>query len=287
LLVGLSVFVGPQVLGSADASRSYALDEQPSVATFGDGIGGTDPNAGSFARSPARVATTPEPTDAVSTFLDARVAGRLDDAWMVVSERDRRPYPSATDWEDANGVLPTVLAHTLGPPQVIGGRGEIRGTVSFVPMLDTVAGNVPANADATWVVVRERGNWRVSLGESVLQPRYPSDADAITAARAWVGTTDRCARERRWSGPFLGDADDDVARLCDARGPGPAQVGPVYELTDGEGSEPFIAAFGADVFTWARVVPVASPVALDLVLAPIGHQWFVIGAITASPPSSG
>jgi len=47
-----------------------------------------------------------------------------------------------------------------------------------------------------------------------------------------------------------------------------------------------VAAYGDDVFTWARVVPVTAPVTFDLVLAPIGDRWSVIGAVQASPSSS-
>jgi hypothetical protein len=42
------------------------------------------------------------------------------------------------------------------------------------------------------------------------------------------------------------------------------------------------AAFGPDVYAWARRVPVTGPVALDLFLAPVGERWLVVGAGEAS-----
>jgi hypothetical protein len=225
----------------------------------------------------------PTPIDALKHFLDARVAGRDEDAWDVVSDRDHREFPEAGDWVDANGVLPRVTSYTLGTPQVIGDRGQASGTVSYVATLDQIGGLVPAHADVTWVVVRERGNWRVALSESDTQPRYPPESAAAPAARSWVAAQQACTTASQWKGPFLGDADSRL--LCHVRGD--VRVGAVHELDDTQQAESFIAAFGGDVFSWARVVPVSAPAALDVVLAPIGDQWSVIGAIAASPSGSG
>ncbi|MDQ1520872.1 MAG: hypothetical protein QOI55_1945, partial [Actinomycetota bacterium] len=139
------------------------------------------------------------------------------------------------------------------------------------------------HADVTWVVVRERGNWRVALSESDTQPRYPPESAAAPAARSWVAAQQACTTASQWKGPFLGDADGRL--LCHVRGD--VHVGAVHELDDTQQAESFIAAFGGDVFSWARVVPVSAPAALDVVLVPIGDQWSVIGAIAASPSGSG
>ena len=48
-------------------------------------------------------------------------------------------------------------------------------------------------------------------------------------------------------------------------------------LEDAADAAPFLAAFGPEVGIWARVVDVETPIALRLVLAPIGEQWRVVG----------
>jgi hypothetical protein len=284
LLGGVGVFAVPRLFASSESSPPYPLDHQRSVAKFASGIG-VDRNAGTFTRAASTNVMTPTPGDAVKHFLDARVAGRSDDAWRVVSDRDHREFPEAIDWEDANGVLPRVTGYTIGLPQAIGDRGQVTGTVSYAPSLDQIAGDVPAHANTTWVVVRERGNWHVSVSESDTEPLYPPDTEAVPVARAWVAAKQQCTTVSQWDGPFVGEADVAARALCHARGD--VQVGAVRELDDTAAAESFIAAFGGDVFSWARVVPVMAPTQLDLVLAPIGDQWSVIGAITAFPRSSG
>jgi hypothetical protein len=44
-------------------------------------------------------------------------------------------------------------------------------------------------------------------------------------------------------------------------------------------AEPFRNLFGADVTTWARVVPVSDPVPMRAVVAPVGNQWLVMGVL--------
>jgi len=170
---------------------------------------------------------------------------------------------------------------------VLRDHAQVTGTISYRPDLDEIAGDVPAVANATWALVRERGNWRVALADSEVVPVYAEDAGAARAARAWVDARLDCRTAAQWDGAFLGDANAEVHDLCHARAGATARLQPVHELDDTAGAEPFLAAFGADVFTWARVVPVVAPVQVDLVLAPIGDQWSVIGAIAASPQSSG
>jgi hypothetical protein len=285
LAIGVAVFVVPRLFDSTGASRSLRLDPHRTVATFPAGIGRSDPNPVRFTPPPRATVPAPTPADALRHFLDARVAGRDDDAWDVVSDRDHRQFPAAGDWVDANGELPRVTRYTLAAPQVRGDRAQINGTVSFVAMLDQIGGLVPAHADVTWVVVRERGNWRVALSESETRPQYPPESAAVSAAMSWAAAQQACGTASQWDGPFLGDADTDGRLLCHARGP--VRAGAVRELDDTQAAEPFIAAFGAEVFSWARVVPVIAPSALDVVLAPIGDHWSVVGAIAASPSGSG
>lgn len=70
-------------------------------------------------------------------------------------------------------------------------------------------------------------------------------------------------------------------RLC--RATGPVTVGVPTALIDDAGLSALTAAFGPDVYAWARVVPVTAPARLELVLAPVGERWLVVGIREASP----
>jgi hypothetical protein len=288
LLAGIGAFVVPRAFDSAGAARPYALDREHSVAAFPRGLRANSELTTTTTSAPPLVpptVKTPTPVDGLHLFLDARVAGNGDDAWRAVSDRDRRQFQTAVDWEDANGELPRVTGFTLGVPVISGDRAEVPGTVSYAPALDEIGGNVPAIDDVTWAVVREAGNWHVSLAESETRARRPADSSAATAAGVWAAARQQCATAAQWRGEFLGNADDRVAQLCHATGA--VNVGAVRELDDTDDAEPFLAAFGGDVFSWARVVPVRARAPFDLVLAPIGDQWFAIGAIASSSRSSG
>jgi hypothetical protein len=286
LLAGIGVFVIPRAFDAAGAARPYPLDRERSLTTFPRGVGRlTDPTTTTTTPSPLvpPALKTLTPLDGLHRFLDARVAGDDDSAWRFVSDRDHRQFPEAVDWEDANGVLPRVTGYTLGTPVVTGDRARVPGAIAYEPVLDEIAGNVPAAADTNWVVVREGGVWHVALAESEIRARRPADTGAEAAARVWATARQQCTTAAQWR-EFLGNADDRVDALCHSRRA--VTVGRVRELDDTDSAEPFLAAFGGDVFSWARVVPLASPVHLDLVLAPIGEQWFVIGAIASSSRSS-
>jgi hypothetical protein len=287
VLVGVGVFVIPHAVSVHDASLPYRVDREHSDVAFPAGVGGVDANAGVFVRNvePAFAARTPEA--AVRYFLDARIAGRAVDAWRAVSDEDHRQYPEASDWIAANGSLPTVTSYTLGPTRIAGNRADLTGTIDQMADLDRVRGLVPAHERATWVVVREDGDWHVSLANSVLTPVYPPADRAPVPAREWAtALQQRCTTAVDSQQPLVGDAADATAsQLCDR--PGALTFAPVHELVDNNDAESFIAAFGGDVFTWARVVPLRAPVSFDIVLAPVGDQWSVIGAIEASPLGSG
>lgn len=56
------------------------------------------------------------------------------------------------------------------------------------------------------------------------------------------------------------------------------EVGPPLPL-DALDAAPFLAAFGPEATSWARVVAVTDPVPLRAVVAPIGQEWLVIGVL--------
>ena len=153
------------------------------------------------------------------------------------------------------------------------------------PELGSVVGLVPADARATFVTVAEDGGWRVDDFATEITATELDEATALPAVRSWVHERDGCSRSSRVH--VLGSASL-LRTLCDSKGS--VEVDAIQILAPGLGSESLLAAYGSDVFDWARVVPVRSPAAVGVVVAPVGSQWRVIGVIefpTHSTPQGG
>jgi hypothetical protein len=172
---------------------------------------------------------------------------------------------------------------TLGAASGDGSRVEVQSEVTFEPILDETRGLVPARADAAWIAVAEDSGWRVARSESRLTPQYPDANGAVSATEGWLQARLACRAGAEYDGGLVGAAGP-IAALCDARGR--VEVGAVTNLDPGVGVEPFLAAFGPEVVSWARVVPVASPVSLAVVLAPVADRWIVIGTLESLPGGS-
>jgi hypothetical protein len=238
----------------------------------------TDP---SDVEPPAAPAATP--AAAVTEFLDAETAGDFASSYGRLSAPDRLRTGSRGEWTNLHAQLPTIRAFTLGETRSTPARVEIDADVQLKPGLDTIVGLVPARAHAVWVAVPEDGGWRVDFDTSTLAPEYPPDGAAVDAATSWVSARTQCRRAPQYRDGLLGSPGL-AGDLCGSRGP--VRVGTAAPLRAGDGIEPFVAAFGPDVFTWARAVPVQSPTPLSVVLAPIGERWVVIGILQSLPGGS-
>jgi hypothetical protein len=264
---------------AADPNPRVALDDLTRDRATGSAAMPADEAAVEQAGRPA-----PDPTTAVEQFLAAEAAGDYDTSFGLLSTAERHELGSRAEWTAAHGHLPEVRSFVLGAAGPGFDRVAVDSDVELRPVLDETIGLVPARARATWVAVAEDGGWRVAFEERRLEPRYPPDADAVTTVRAWARDhrrcTERAAGELR--GGLLGAAHL-AASLCGGRS---AAVGAPAPLDPDTGIEPFLAAYGPDVFSWARVVPLNGPVALGAVVAPVGDRWLVIGVIESSPGGS-
>ncbi len=138
---------------------------------------------------------------------------------------------------------------------------------------------VEARAEGTWFTEQaDDGTWRVDFTGSRLVPLYPDADAAVAAAEAWATATVACedpgallAVDPPYGSPILSE------RLCGATDD--VAFGDLGRLPETGGSSDLVAAFGPDVVGWARVVPITSPVELDVVLAPVNDAWVVVGVL--------
>ena len=230
---------------------------------------------------PAPASATPEA--ALDAFLSAEARHDYAMSYGLLSASDRDEIGSSAEWGAAHGELPIVTGFTLGPIRATDATADVEAEVTFDSTLDETRGLVPARARATWMAVAEDGGWRVAHSESRLTPQYPDEQGAVTAAETWVSARRACDRPAQYEGGLVGNAGP-VEALCDARGR--VAVGALAPLEPDAGVEPFLAAFGPEVLSWARVVPVTSPVPLAVVLAPVADSWIVIGTLESSSAGS-
>ena len=283
LALGYAAVVVPGVLADGDDATTRS---NPRVG-LGDLADSRSPNGASVltdsgAPEPGGPAA-PTPAAAVEQFLAAEVAGDFATSYGFLSAADRDDLGSRAEWTSAHGQLPRITGYTVATVASGMDRTEVATALELDAGLDEIVGLVPARADATWVAVAEDGGWRVAFAQSALTPRYPADFDAPAAVENWVAARRDCRRGDQYRDGLLGS--DDLARtLC--RAEGRVAAGPVAPLDPSAEAQPFLAAFGPEVFSWARVVPVDAPDPFQVVVAPVDERWLVIGVLDSSPGSS-
>ncbi len=229
---------------------------------------------------PSDVATPPadDAAAAVEGFLAAEANDDLETSFGFLAPETQTAFGgSPATWIAAHAdVLPPVTGFLVGEVEVIGeATSAVTSTVGFEPSLDEVIGLVPAQADVVWMVVETDGSFGVDIDASQFAPRFAPEDDAATAASAWVASRQDCRRDGEWGGTLLG-VEGPVRELCGATGqPAVGATQPLGELE----ANAFTAAFGEDALTWAREVPVTAPIEFRVVVAPIGTEWRVIGAL--------
>jgi hypothetical protein len=281
--VGFLAVAVPRFIDRDADGKPDRANPRIALSDLADGRDPAAPSANGDTDAEPPGAPAPTPVDAVESFLAAETRGDHAMSYGLLSAADRAEVTSRAEWEGAHAQLPTVTGVSLGAASSDGTRAEVESEVTFEPSLDETRGLVPARARATWIAVAEDGGWRVARSGSRLSPQYPDANGAVSAAEAWVRARVACRAGAEYDGGLVGAAGP-VAALCDA--PGPIEVGAVATLEPGVGVEPFLAAFGPEVLSWARVVPVASPVSLAVVLAPVADRWVVVGALESLPGGS-
>jgi hypothetical protein len=287
-LVGLGIGVGPHVFGSS-ASGAREFDTQHSAQHITLPSKGNDLSAAAVAKrfentyKPIAPAA-PDPRTAVRRFIDGEIERNDRLSYGQLSVADRVAYPSVSDWTLHEAQSAQLTGATILALSQHGNAAAVRVALQQKPSLDEIQGLVTSRANAVFQVVREDGGWRVLLASSTIASEYPSASAASVAALTWVRDRQHCASGTavQWRSDLYGDgADFTASKLCNASGT--PSLGSPRALDDSDQSAPLLAAFGPDVELWARVVPLRAPVQADLVLAPVGERWLVVGLLSSSP----
>jgi hypothetical protein len=270
---------GGSTASTETASRGAAAPERTVT---------TDPaelTQAGFRELPAPPAELPEAPAgdaeaAVEGFLAAEAAGDFERSFTFLAAAEQEAVGNASRWTAVHAdVLAPVTGYEVTDVAADGDDATVTSIVGFEPSLDEVVGLVPAQAEVLWAVTETDGEWGVSIETSNFAPIYAPDTEAAAAAEAWVAARQDCGREGEWGGTLLG-VEGPARALCEAAGdPVVGDAAPLDQLE----ATPFVSAFGEDVLSWGRQVPVTAPVELRAVVAPIGTQWRVIGVLPPAP----
>jgi hypothetical protein len=228
------------------------------------------------------------PRAAVTAFAEALADGRPVDAYPLLDDASRRRYPTVASWVRAQADRATPLTFTVGtsrPSTDRPGAFEVDLSATHTSSLDPIRGLVPARSTSVWLVRLENDAYRVSVDPLAFRPVLPGDASATAAVQGWVNLLAACdtaaAAALQVSPNLYGPAA--LARTpCETRGPWTA--GEPAGLDRSPDPRAFLAAFGPEVGTWARLVPVRGPAGGFLAaVAPMGDGWQVMGVAVDAP----
>jgi hypothetical protein len=284
---GLALGVGVIAVFGGNETPPYRSGT-PSVTAF------------SFATSVPEVAPRPrepvpvleeEPADAraaVTAFLQPLADGRPDAAYPLLDEASRRRFPTLASWTRAQADRPAPLTFEVGgarPSAERPGALEVDLAATHTPSLDATRGLVPGRSTSVWLARREGDGWRVSADPVVFRPVMPDDAGASATVQGWVSLLAACdapAAATLQTSPNLYGPASLVRVPCES--PGPWTAGEPTGLDRTPDPRAFLAAFGPEVGSWARLVPVEGPGSRFLAaVAPMRDAWQVMGVALAGP----
>jgi hypothetical protein len=279
--VGLALGVGAMSVFGGDDKPSYHPGT-PSVTAFAfpTSVPESAPAAPDVPPPPA--SEPGDPKAAVAAFLQPQADGRPDAAYALLDDASRRRFPTPASWIRAQADRATPVTFEVGasrPDPDRPGAFEVDVSATHRPSLDSIRGLVPARSASVWLVRRENDAWRVSSDPLTFRPILPAEADATRAVQSWLTAMAACdasgAAQLQVAPNLYGPAGL-VKAPCEKHGAWTA--GPPVGLDRTPDPRAFLAAFGPEVGTWARLVPVSGPDSRFLAaVAPMGDGWQVMG----------
>jgi hypothetical protein len=221
-------------------------------------------------------AAQPSLREAINILLTAEEHGDHGASFVVLSDESRSTYRDVARWKARRDEVPDVTGF-----KVIGAgktANSLDVMVDHAPALDPYRGLSPARDHETWVGRREHGGWLVDADPST-KPVLPADNAVAPAALAWVKAASSCQQAAigrlQAVDPLLGIGNAGH-QLCGQHASltssAPSSVPP------GDMTQQLVAQYGADALGWARVVTLSgAPSPIQVLLAPIGDGWQVIG----------
>jgi len=217
---------------------------------------------------------------AVGRYLRAGIGGDLEVAYGLLDRAGQRRYPSLARFTRAQADRAAVTAVRVGAERRVGdGRAEVTVTLAHPPAIDPFAGLVPARTVEVWSASRQDGRWRVATDPVSVRAQLPGDGRAPEAVTAWVRRLLACDRQGaaglQAGAELYGPAD--LAELpCRERGRWTVAAPQGFDAA--VEPEAYVAAFGPEVGSWARLVPVQGPgTRFSVVVGPLGDAWRVLG----------
>jgi hypothetical protein len=239
------------------------------------------PNASGQPQS-LQVPPAPQPDGeaAVRVFLNSEIAGDYAGSFSVLSDRDRSRVGGPDLWLAQHAELPGYRDFIVVDVE----DERVTTEVTFEPRLDEIVGFVPARATVEWRVVSEEGGFLVDLDDTSVRPVIPADDGASAVAVDWAqaAAAGDATEDLEYGGSLLGQSDiaERIRSIADQDGTSPGyRSASVSELGDWDHPEVVTNAFGPGAGEWARVVRLDGPAPLDVVTAPLGDRWVVVGVV--------
>lgn len=285
ILAGVALGVGAiSVFGGSD--RPSYRPGTPSVTAFS--FATTVPDAPP--RAPEVIpAVATEPSDAVvavAAFLQPLAEGRPELAYPLLDEAGRRRYPTLASWaraqvDQAQPVTFEIESSRTSTERP--GAVEVTVTATHRPSLDSIRGLVPGRSRSAWLVRREGDAWRVGAEPVSFLALLPEESGATDVVQGWVSRLAACdapGAAAMQVNPNVYGPSGLVQAPCEQRGTWTAGAPVGFDRAPDPRS--LLAAFGPEVGTWARLVPVQGPASTFLAaVAPIGDGWQVVGVALA------
>jgi hypothetical protein len=217
---------------------------------------------------------------AVRRFLQAGAGGDLAVAYGLLDRAGLKRYPSLARFTRAQADRPEVTAVRAGSAGRTGdGTAEVTATLSHPAAIDPFAGLVPARTVEVWRASRQDGRWRVAAEPVSVRAELPGAGRAPEAVTAWVQRLLGCDRQGAaglQAGPGLYGPADLAELPCRKRGRWTVAAPEGFDAA--VEPEAYVAAFGPEVGSWARLVPVQGPgTRFSVVVGPLGDAWRVLG----------
>ena len=273
-VAGLAVGVGVAAVANREPAQSRPAPsvQRLDLSNFPEGE-----QAPAAAAKPVAANSAAE---AVQRFLGANAEQDFATSFGLLDKASREQLKTVATWTDAQAERPAVTAVAVrherrtGPDTV-----EVTVAVTHPPAVDPFAGLTPGRTVERWQARREAGRWRVAADPVSVDAVLPGDAGASAAVQAWVDRLRRCdtagAAALQATAELYGPAKlADVP--CRERGAWKASATRGFDRAGDP--QPYLSAFGPEVQTWARLVPVQGPkTRFTAVVAPLGDTWRVLG----------